>query len=603
MNYVGLFEGISGFGLAFKRAGANILAVCEIDKTCQSVLRRHHPEAEIISDVKTITKESFGNATIDILAGGFPCQDLSVAGLRKGLDGERSGLWFEFLRIITDHKPRIVVIENVPGLLSSNRGRDFAVILRGLVKCGYGVCWRILDSQYDGVAQRRNRVFIVASLGTASCAEVLFEREGSAWDSPPSREAGEDVAGTLSARTSAGGGLGTDFECAGGLQAFGGNNTSGSIDVATACNAHGGTGRMDFGSETFLVVPTLRSNGDAHSGFTTGDGLVIESQATAYNLTFCDVNGRRADRPNGGLYVNETERANTITNAQQGGTVLANQIGVRRLTPTECERLQGFPEVENTAIIEICSDLLKSLANAESQNLKSPKPAGNVEKIESNQSAKRAELDLQPKHQPTKKHAQSDVRIFCEGGGVGIANQEKSLWFASNAEKQNWFLPSTKPEDFVQAIARICSIAGQITRLGEAAFHQSEICSITHENGSPLVRLFGGEIMQPANDAIEGLTIQSKPTKFITSSPLPVTLNLEQQLITSCCSVVSAITGFIPKRTQKGNSFRIELKTKFGWTAFGNDGKPISDSARYRMLGNAVCVPTAEWIARRVMNL
>lgn len=395
MNYVGLFEGISGFGLAFKRAGANILAVCEIDKICQSVLRRHHPETEIISDVKTITKKSFGNNTIDILAGGFPCQDLSVAGLRKGLDGKRSGLWFEFLRIITDHKPRIVVIENVPGLLSSNSGRDFAVILRGLVECGYGVCWRVFDSQYDGVAQRRARVFIVASLGTASCVEILFERESSAWDSPPSREAGQDVAGTLNARTSAGGGLGTDFECAGGLQAFGGNNTSGSIDVATACNAHGGTGRMDFESETFLVAPTLRSNGDAHSGFTTGDGLVIGSREVAQSLTANY--GKQPDNSDTALgsnlvmafaqntrdevrYINgdgqiagvlaaepgmkqqsyvmaftteqtpkfNEDQALTLTKQSPtgGGQVqsVLGQFGVRRLTPTECERLQGFPD-------------------------------------------------------------------------------------------------------------------------------------------------------------------------------------------------------------------------------------------------------------------
>lgn len=121
----------------------------------------------------------------------------------------------------------------------------------------------------------------------------------------------------------------------------------------------------------------MRGNGDAHSGFTTGDGLVIEPQTVAYNLTFCDANGRRADRPNGGLYVNETEQSNTLTNAGQNGTVIAMQInandevrssdiaytlntngnatgrnsptiagqfGVRRLTPTECERLQGFPD-------------------------------------------------------------------------------------------------------------------------------------------------------------------------------------------------------------------------------------------------------------------
>lgn len=423
MNYVGLFEGISGFGLAFKRAGANILAFCEIDKICQSVLRRHHPEAEIISDVKTITKKSFGNNTIDILAGGFPCQDLSVAGLRKGLAGERSGLWFEFLRVITDHKPRIVVIENVPGLLSSNNGKDFAIILQGLVKCGYGVCWRVFDSQYDGVAQRRNCVFIVASLGTASCVEILFERESSQWDSPPSREARQDVAGTLSARTSAGGGLGTDFECNSGLQPTAdrnalidrdrGWNTGIEVGVSRLLSVasiqpdtrrgFGLTGNSHYserpatlraeggdcgGSSEHLIacseVAETLSPGAHPGGFNGQDvGNLIafggnnqRDSTVAYNLTFCDANGRRADRPNGGLYVNETEQANTLTNGEQGKTLIATfdernvtsktnrsrvefgqpantlhqaglsvlgQFGVRQLTPTECEALQGFP--------------------------------------------------------------------------------------------------------------------------------------------------------------------------------------------------------------------------------------------------------------------
>lgn len=387
MNYAGLFEGISGFGLAFKRAGANVLAVCEIDKTCQSVLRRHHPEAEIISDVKAINKNTFEGQTVDILAGGFPCQDLSVAGLRKGLAGERSGLWFEFVRIIGDHQPRWIVIENVPGLLSSNSGRDFAVVLAGLtgvvprvpesgwqnsgIASGYAhlyrVAWRVLDSQFDGVAQRRERVFIVASLGTASCAEILFERESGGWDSSPSREAGQNIAGTLAAGAHPSG-FNRQDAYQSKLIPFGliGNGEY-SARPATLRAKGGDCG----GGSEFLVAPTLRSNGDAHSGFTTGDGLVIGFRAAgqdgftpssiappiastdgggagaptvAYNLTFCDANGRRQDRPNGGLYVNETEKANTLTSVQQSGTVLANQFGVRRLTPTECERLQGFPD-------------------------------------------------------------------------------------------------------------------------------------------------------------------------------------------------------------------------------------------------------------------
>lgn len=244
MKVLSLFSGIGGFDLAFQRAGATHLAFCEIDKTAQSIIRRQFPNVKIISDVKTINKSDFSFQP-DIIVGGFPCQDVSVAGLRAGLDGERSGLWFEFERIIDEYKPRWVVIENVPGLLSSwtptepaprqmevrdfdseedaqrwadsvasswevEESSDFETILNGLTKLGYCVSSRILDAQYDGLAQRRERVFIVASLGairgrkihdnrrlSGLSAKVLFESDGRAWDSPPRREARQDVAATL----------------------------------------------------------------------------------------------------------------------------------------------------------------------------------------------------------------------------------------------------------------------------------------------------------------------------------------------------------------------------------------------------------------------
>lgn len=418
MNHLGLFSGIGGFEEAFRRASASLIAACEIDPQAQRVLKRHFPGTRIINDVKAIEKDTFGGSPIDLITGGFPCQDLSVAGRRKGLDGERSGLWFEYLRIIADHKPRVVVIENVPGLLSSNGGEDFAVILRGLVELGYGVAWRVFDSQFDGVAQRRERVFIVASLGDASCAEILFEREGGAWDSPPSREAGKDIAGTLAAGAHPSGFNGQDAyngkliaapQVAGPLRAsgpgssrvgdsrgrdtliaFGGNNTSGPIDVATACNAHGGTGRHDFESETFLVAPTLRSSGDNHSGYTTGDGLIIQPQIShALTSEGADASedgtgrgtpivvaarmvapsltssyGKQPDSSDTELgpnlvmaftqntrdevrYINGDGELVGALPAERGTkqqSYLSGQFGVRRLTPRECERLQGFPD-------------------------------------------------------------------------------------------------------------------------------------------------------------------------------------------------------------------------------------------------------------------
>jgi len=192
-----LFSGIGAFDLGFQRAGATITWQCEIDPHARAVLARHFPGVHCYEDVREVGVNA---AAVDVICGGFPCQDVSVAGRRAGLAGERSGLWFEFHRILRELRPRFVVIENVPGLLSSHKGRDFAVILQGLVELGYRVCWRILDAQYFGLAQQRRRVFVVGSLGDGRAAEVLLEPESEEGDTSPrqaeqlrsSEEVGED---------------------------------------------------------------------------------------------------------------------------------------------------------------------------------------------------------------------------------------------------------------------------------------------------------------------------------------------------------------------------------------------------------------------------
>lgn len=206
-----LFTGVGGFDLGFERAGFDVRWQCEIDPAARSVLRRHWPDATIYEDVRDV--RDVGTETVGVVVGGFPCQDVSVAGRRAGLAGERSGLWFEFHRVLGELAPEWVVIENVPGLLSSNGGRDFAVILRGLVELGYGVVWRILDSQHFGVPQRRRRVYLVGHLGGGRAAEVLFERESGAGNSEPGGPARqavtaspEGIAGTVSSKWAKGSG-------------------------------------------------------------------------------------------------------------------------------------------------------------------------------------------------------------------------------------------------------------------------------------------------------------------------------------------------------------------------------------------------------------
>ena len=152
------FTGVGGADLGFEQAGFTISWQCELDAWKRSVLAAHWPDVQIFDDITTMLNPP----PVDILIGGFPCQDLSVAGQRKGFTGERSVLAFEFLRLAESIRPRWLVLENVPGLLSSSQGADFARLIDEVVACGYGVAWRILDARYFGVPQRRRRVFIVA---------------------------------------------------------------------------------------------------------------------------------------------------------------------------------------------------------------------------------------------------------------------------------------------------------------------------------------------------------------------------------------------------------------------------------------------------------
>lgn len=172
-----LFSGIGGMDWGFEQAGMKIEYQVEINDYCNRVLKKHWPNVRRYKDVKEVGWNNI--KPVDLICGGFPCQDISRArfGTRDGLAGERSGLWWEFNRIIDEFVPDWVVIENTPALLSSDNGRDFATIIFGLVDFGYGVCWRVLDSKHFGVGGTRRRLFIVAKFADIrSAREVLFKQ-------------------------------------------------------------------------------------------------------------------------------------------------------------------------------------------------------------------------------------------------------------------------------------------------------------------------------------------------------------------------------------------------------------------------------------------
>lgn len=241
MRYLSLFSGMEAAHLAWAPLGWACVAVAEIEPNACAPLRHRLPDVPNLGSVTEITEAAIAAlGPINVVIGGSPCQDLSVAGKRAGLAGARSSLFHEQLRIFRAARKhcgaRWLVWENVPGAFSSNAGRDFAVVAGAMAGCrlavptdGWGsegmalgdnglVEWAVLDAQWRGLAQRRNRVFAVLDTGDwADRPPVLLEPDSLRGDFAPRRETGQGVAPTISARTSGGGGLGTGFDCDGGL--------------------------------------------------------------------------------------------------------------------------------------------------------------------------------------------------------------------------------------------------------------------------------------------------------------------------------------------------------------------------------------------------
>ena len=326
LTYGSLFAGAGGFDLGLDRAGLYGKWQVEIDKQARSVLRYGWPDIPKHEDVRHVGKHCL--EPVDLICGGFPCQDLSVAGRRAGLAGERSGLFFEFVRIVDELAPRWLLLENVPGLLSSNGGRDMGTVVGALAELGYGWTYRVLDAQHFGVPQRRRRVFIVGHLGGVCPPEILFEPESVRGNPPQGREAGEGAARGAADRPGA-------------PRAYGGNRISGARDVSTALSAHGGPcGRLDFETETFVVAHTLRAEGFDASEDGTGRGASLVPALPPIALQ--DV---RATKGQGGEFYRTDDRAFTLPASHMEPGVVEHAAAVpRRLTPVECERLMGWPD-------------------------------------------------------------------------------------------------------------------------------------------------------------------------------------------------------------------------------------------------------------------
>ena len=373
LTYASVCSGIEAPGVATRPLGWRPLWFAEISPFPSAVLAHHYPDVQNYGDFTALLTNP--PASPDVLIGGTPCQSFSVAGLRGGLTDHRGNLALAFMALVDVLRPRWVLWENVPGVLSSNGGRDFGSILGALGKLGYGFAYRILDAQYAGLAQRRKRVFLVGYSGDWRCpAAALFEPESLRRDSPPRRGTRSGVAGAVGTGASCGGGwrVGADEAAAGHVLPVGLRDSDG--ETARSLNAH--PTRMDLDTETFVVATagTLCSNGKAAGSTTQQDaeaGMLIAYNVHGANANAKERHAYEADvarcvdqtggwAPNqGGTCIAHTLRGNGH-DASEDGTgrgvplvpvafavfpgVASPTMGVRRLSCTEMERLQGFPD-------------------------------------------------------------------------------------------------------------------------------------------------------------------------------------------------------------------------------------------------------------------
>jgi DNA (cytosine-5)-methyltransferase 1 len=331
----------------------------EIEPFPCAVLKHHYPAVPNHGDMTKF--EEWPNESIDLLVGGTPCQSFSVAGLRKGLADPRGNLMLTFLAIAQRHRPQWIVWENVPGVLSSNGGRDFGTFLGALGELGYGFAYRVLDAQWFGVAQRRRRVFVVGYFGDwQRPAKVLFESESVRRDSPPSREAGQETA----QRLTAGVGKRYDPETETLPVGFGAqmSNPQTDIDLMQTLNAknpmavafaQNQLGEVRVGE----VTNTLNTNSNASGRNTpmvaqpvTQFGEIAGSLTARHDSSPCADRGQNvvAQPVAWDKELNARENlAGAMLRGGDGGRhdgVMTPAMQVRRLTPVECERLQGFPD-------------------------------------------------------------------------------------------------------------------------------------------------------------------------------------------------------------------------------------------------------------------
>jgi len=379
MRYLSVCSGIEAATAAWHQLGWTPEAYSEIEKFPAAVLAHHYPQTPNLGDMTNYKEWNIGD--IDLLVGGTPCQSFSVAGLRKGLDDPRGNLALVYLGIAERFHPRWLLWENVPGVLSSSGGRDFGSFLGAMAQLGYGFAYRVLDAQYFGVPQRRRRVFVVGHLGSwQRAAAVLFESHSLQGHPAPSREKGQgftaltangvgtcgaddnqgqaghlipfpsvDVAPTLRAGGNKTGGdrpPGTDVDTCETLICMSTGQASAEIGIGigTTLNCNHEAPIVCHGGENVLCLPINTQIATRHNAMGKGTGFgIAENGEPAYTLQSAHSHAVAFGVGENPELAHCLRSGASKADKHESTTYIASPMQVRRLLPTECEFLQGFP--------------------------------------------------------------------------------------------------------------------------------------------------------------------------------------------------------------------------------------------------------------------
>ena len=666
MRYLSLFSGIEAATQAWHPLGWECVGVSEIEPFPCAVLAHHYPDVPNLGDVTKITEDDIKKlGQIDLVVFGFPCQDLSVAGGRKGFQGERSSLFYDAIRVIEYAKrhcgTRFALLENVPGAFSSNKGADFTEVVKHMAGLddldtptnGWGkegaalgsnglLEWSVLDAQWFGLAQRRKRVFAIVDFGDwTSRPPILLERESLRGDSAPSRETRESVTADVRGCTASSinfraFGARVESELVGTLTATDYKEPHGVMIESKAVylfdslasnsmkskNPHSGCRQVELAkcldtsngcpskNQGGLAVVAIAGNIIGRTEGNGGNGNGFDESGACYTLTTNDRHAvalafkERAGCAGGGKgFLGKEECAFTLSTVKDQ-SVLTPKSVVRRLTPIECEKLQGFKPIIEGVTYKLCLDHQSKSARVEVKCHRSQSSVLGVDtpslKSELLQIAKIVEASFSTS--PTNQNllAVQGVPQHCGISEQKKPNVEKLKSNASGVEQEDCYRHQIAIEDFAPELVATLQTLVQDQRLGKEG-SQANITPFTHRgNGSSSVEIFGLDIEASAEDAILDLNGE----KYTMSGLGQNTLMTGCEIATLFYCATNAIGGCIPRKTNK-EIFYIHLTNVSGFTKIPYRNKSADDcpnGVRYKALGNSMAVNVMAWIGQRVQQ-